>query len=126
MHSLCHPLDYSRRLHHPHIIEFKEAFLTDEYICVVMECAEGGDLFSFVRDRRTLTEAGARWFFQQVIAALDYCHKRGVVVRDLKLENCLLHIGPEGPLPILKLCDFGLSKGYSMGTVASDPKSRVG
>ena len=116
----------SRRLYHPHIIEFKEAFLTDLYICIVTEFAQGGDLFSFIRAQGTLTEPGARWFFQQVITALDYCHKRGVVVRDLKLENSLLHQLSADSLPILKLCDFGLSKGYSLGTVASDPKSHVG
>ena len=111
-----------RKLHHPHIIEFIEAFLTDQFICVVMECAQGGDLFSFIKKHGKLSEAGARWFFQQIIAALDYCHRVGVVVRDLKIENCLLHITPDTPLPILKLCDFGFSKGSSV----SDPKSSVG
>ena len=123
--SLCHLSPETcprRRLHHPHIIEFKEAFLTEDYIAVVMECATGGDLFSFVKTHTRLSEAGARWFFQQIIAALEYCHKVGVVVRDLKLENCLLHISPDQGLPILKLCDFGFSK----GSAVSDPKSSVG
>ena len=44
-----------RRLHHPHIIELKEVFLTEEYIAVVMEYAAGGDLFSLARELGKLT-----------------------------------------------------------------------
>jgi serine/threonine protein kinase len=35
----------------------------------------------------------ARWFFQQLILAVDYCHKKGVANRDIKLENTLLAVG---------------------------------
>jgi serine/threonine-protein kinase SRK2 len=40
-----------------------------------------------------LKEAASRWFFQQLIIGLDYCHRRGVVNRDIKLENTLLQVG---------------------------------
>lgn len=39
-----------------------------------------------------LKEAASRWFFQQLIIGLDYCHRRGVVNRDIKLENTLLQV----------------------------------
>lgn len=52
-----------------------------------------------------------RWFFQQLIIALDYCHREGVVNRDIKLENTLLQPQQNHPnRPFLKLCDFGLAK----------------
>jgi len=34
-----------------------------------------------------------RWFFQQLIIGLDYCHKMGIFNRDIKLENTLLQVG---------------------------------
>jgi serine/threonine protein kinase len=34
-----------------------------------------------------------RWFFQQLILAVDYCHRKGVANRDIKLENTLLQVG---------------------------------
>lgn len=111
-----------RVLRHPHVIEFKEVFLTDDYICIAMEYASGGNLFSYVQKAGRLQEPAARWFFQQMIIGLDYCHRKGVVNRDIKLENTLLQMVPNLPLPLVKVCDFGYSKAQFM----SAPKSKVG
>jgi hypothetical protein len=67
-----------------------------------------------------LQESEARWFFQQLVIALDYCHRMGVVSRDIKLENTLLD---DSRRPLLKICDFGYSKHMEKDSV---PKSRVG
>lgn len=56
----------------------------------VMEYADQGDLFRYIQRRGRLSEDDSRWFFQQIVIGLDYCHRRGVVNRDLKLENLLL------------------------------------
>ena len=55
---------------------------------VVMEYADKGDLLDYLKRRGRLQEHEARWFFQQLIFGLDYCHRRGVVNRDLKLVRC--------------------------------------
>uniref|UniRef100_A0A061SGC3 Sulfur stress regulator n=1 Tax=Tetraselmis sp. GSL018 TaxID=582737 RepID=A0A061SGC3_9CHLO len=109
-----------RSLYHPHIIKFEEVFLTSKYIGIAMEFAAGGDLFDFVVSRGGLKEDEARWFFQQLICAVDYMHHKGVVNRDIKLENSLLtnHVKP-----LLKICDFGYSKSDQNDSV---PKSKVG
>ena len=109
-----------RKLVHPHIIRFKEVLLTDKHVCIVMEYAAGGDLFDFVLRRGGLNEHEARWFFQQLIIAIDFVHKKGVVNRDIKLENTLLDSSPK---PLIKLCDFGYSKDERY---QSAPGSRVG
>jgi hypothetical protein len=80
-------------LRHPHVIQFKEVFLTSEYICIAMEYATGGSLFHYVQKNTRLKEAVARWFFQQLIIGVDYCHKRGVANRDIKLVRTLYLIG---------------------------------
>lgn len=46
----------------------------------------------YVQRAVRLKEAASRWFFQQLIIGLDYCHRRGVVNRDIKLENTLLQV----------------------------------
>lgn len=96
-----------RLLRHPHIIKFREVFLTPQHLAIAMEYAPGGDTFEYVVKRGGLREDEARWFFQQLIVCLDYCHRLGVVNRDIKLENTLLDSSPR---PLVKICDFGYSK----------------
>lgn len=95
-----------RTLCHPHVIAFREVFLTDQNLCIVMEFAPGGDMFTYICQQRCLSENFSRWFFQQLCLAIDYCHRRGVVNRDIKLENLLL----DKEKKLLKVCDFGFSK----------------
>ena len=108
------------KLRHPHVISLREVFLTQRHLVLVMEYAPGGDLFSLVQSQKGLSEEDARWFFQQIVIAMDYCHKLGVCSRDIKLENTLLDASPR---PLVKLCDFGFSKDSNYH---SAPTSRVG
>lgn len=110
-----------KRLRHPHVVQLHEVFLTYHHLAIVMEFADQGDLFLFVQQRGRLREDLARWIFQQLIFGLDYCHRRGVANRDVKLENVLLQSGHR--LPLVKLCDFGYSKHEDWDSAA---RSRVG
>lgn len=96
--------------------------MSPRHINIVMDYASGGSLFAFVQQRRQLKEPYARWFFQQLVLAVDYCHKKGVANRDIKLENTLLQLIPGLPRPLVKICDFGYSK-HDNRSVA---KSKVG
>lgn len=109
-----------RQLVHPHIIQFKEVFLTQRHLGIAMEYAAGGDMFEYVVRKGGLRESEARWFFQQLIVAVDYIHRMGVASRDIKLENTLLDSSPR---PLIKICDFGYSKHEKY---QSAPGSRVG
>ena len=77
------------RLLHPHIIQFKEVFVTNEFLGIAMEFAPGGDMLQYVKQRNGLQEHEARWFFQQLIKALDHCHKIGVVNLNIKLVSVM-------------------------------------
>lgn len=108
-----------RLLNHPNIVGFKEVFLTPSHLGIVMEFAAGGELFERIVKAGRFSEDEARYFFQQLISGVDYCHSSGVCHRDLKLENTLLD---GNPAPRLKICDFG----YSKSAFDSQPKSTVG
>eukprot|EP01025_Chloroclados_australasicus_P039622 TRINITY_DN41113_c0_g1_i2.p2 TRINITY_DN41113_c0_g1~~TRINITY_DN41113_c0_g1_i2.p2 ORF type:complete len:450 (-),score=56.79 TRINITY_DN41113_c0_g1_i2:35-1207(-) len=112
-----------RRLSHPHVVGLQKVLLTQKHLCIVMEFVNGEDLHSYVKRNGPLGESCARWLFQQCILGIDYCHRMGVINRDIKLENCLIHQPQNMRQPILKLCDFGFSKDLE---VHSGPKSRVG
>ncbi|XP_026532605.1 NUAK family SNF1-like kinase 2 [Notechis scutatus] len=91
-------------LNHPHIIAVHEVFENSSKIVIVMEYASKGDLYDYISERQRLTEQEARHFFRQVVSAIYYCHKNGIVHRDLKLENILLDANGN-----IKIADFGLS-----------------
>ena len=74
-----------------------------------MEYASGGELFERICSAGKFIENEARFYFQQLISGVAYCHSKGVVHRDLKLENVLLD-SSAGGAPIIKICDFGYSK----------------
>ncbi|KAK9287424.1 hypothetical protein L1049_015845 [Liquidambar formosana] len=109
-----------RSLRHPNIIRFKEVVLTPTHLAIVMEYAAGGELFERICNAGRFSEDEARYFFQQLISGVNYCHYMQICHRDLKLENTLLD---GSPAPRLKICDFGYSKS---SLLHSRPKSTVG
>uniref|UniRef100_A0A8R7PBK3 non-specific serine/threonine protein kinase n=1 Tax=Triticum urartu TaxID=4572 RepID=A0A8R7PBK3_TRIUA len=109
-----------RSLRHPNIVRFKEVVLTPTHLAIVMEYAAGGELFERICGSGRFSENEARFFFQQLLSGVSYCHSMQICHRDLKLENTLLD-GSEAPR--LKICDFGYSKS---SVLHSQPKSTVG
>ncbi|CAF2206031.1 unnamed protein product [Brassica rapa subsp. narinosa] len=109
-----------RSLNHPNIIRFKEVLLTATHLAIVMEYAAGGELFERICSSGRFSEDEARFFFQQLISGVSYCHSLQICHRDLKLENTLLD---GSAAPRVKICDFGYSKS---GVLHSQPKTTVG
>jgi carbon catabolite-derepressing protein kinase len=76
---------------------------TPTEIIMVLEFA-GGELFDYIVQNGKMREDEARRFFQQIICAVEYCHRHKIVHRDLKPENLLLDDNLN-----VKIADFGLS-----------------
>ncbi|XP_074349782.1 serine/threonine-protein kinase SAPK7-like isoform X2 [Apium graveolens] len=101
----------------------EKVLLTPTNLVIVMEYAAGGELFDRIITGKAVSEDEARYFFQQFISGISYCHFMHVCHRDLKLANTLLD---GSPVPILKICDFGYSKSSMLhatpvSTVGSPP-----
>lgn len=79
-----------RDLAHPNIVRLHEMVETDRHIGIIMEYASGGELFDHILNNRYLKDNSARRLFAQLISGVGYLHKKGIVHRDLKLENLLL------------------------------------
>lgn len=79
-----------RDLSHPNIVRLHEMVETDRHIGIIMEYASGGELFDHILNNRYLKDNAARRLFAQLVSGVGYLHKKGIVHRDLKLENLLL------------------------------------
>ncbi|XP_062199332.1 CBL-interacting protein kinase 16-like [Phragmites australis] len=101
--QLRREISIMRMVRHPNVVGIREVLASRSRVFVVMDYACGGELFAKVA-RGRLTEDHARRYFQQLVAAVGFCHSRGVAHRDLKPENLLLD--EEGRL---KVTDFGLA-----------------
>ncbi|KAG0734589.1 hypothetical protein G6F62_012055 [Rhizopus arrhizus] len=96
-------IQYLKLLRHPHIIKLYEVITTPTDIIMVIEYA-GKELFNYIVEKGKLSEDDARRFFQQIICAVEYCHRHKIAHRDLKPENLLLDANNN-----VKIADFGLS-----------------
>tara|TARA_R110002003_G_scaffold44_12_gene3342 strand:+ start:1928 stop:3667 length:1740 start_codon:yes stop_codon:yes gene_type:complete len=91
---------------HPFIVNLYYAFQDHEKLYLILEYAQGGELFHHLAAERMFSEDVAAFYMAEMVLALDHLHRTvGVIYRDLKPENCLLD--NEGHL---LLTDFGLSK----------------
>lgn len=79
-----------RELSHPNIVRLHEMVETDRHIGIILEYASGGELFDYILNHRYLKDPAARRLFAQLVSGIGYLHKKGIVHRDLKLENLLL------------------------------------
>ncbi|KAG6027369.1 hypothetical protein E4U41_000944 [Claviceps citrina] len=77
-------------VHHPNIVRLIDMIETDRYIGIILEYASGGELFDYILNHRYLKDSSARRLFSQLVSGVGYLHKKGIVHRDLKLENLLL------------------------------------
>lgn len=96
-------------LSHPHIIKLYQVMETKNMIYLVSEYASGGEIFDYIATHGRMTETKARQRFWQILSAVQYCHNRRIVHRDLKAENLLLDLNMN-----VKIADFGFSNFYSV------------
>lgn len=84
-----------------------EIIETKQRLYLIMEYAEGGELFDYIVSKKRLDEKEASGIYQQIIGGIEYISKLGIVHRDLKPENLLLDHNKS-----IKIVDFGLSNTF--------------
>ncbi|RDL42351.1 Protein kinase-like (PK-like) [Venustampulla echinocandica] len=97
-----------REISHPNIVRLHEMVETEKQIGIILEYASGGELFDYILNHRYLKDNAARRLFAQLVSGVGYLHKKGIVHRDLKLENLLLDRNRN-----IIITDFGFANTFS-------------
>lgn len=110
--ALTREIHHHRQLHHPHVIQMYEVIATESHIWIVTELCCGGELFDYLVEKGRLSEDETKIIFGQLCLAVSYLHEKGIVHRDLKLENVLLDEKCR-----IKLGDFGFTREFEKGSL---------
>jgi len=117
-------LEELTKLQHENVVCLLDCKETAQYVYIVMEYCNGGDLADYLLQRGTLSEDTIRLFAKQICGAMKALQSKGIIHRDLKPQNILLchdetKNNPSSNDITLKIADFGFARFLQDGVMAA-------
>lgn len=100
--TLAREIIIHKQLKHQYIVRLYSAIEDADFIYLIMEYINKGNLFTSIRQARSFNEDEAFYYFVQAASGIYFLHEHGFIHRDLKPENLLI-----SEINLLKICDFG-------------------
>jgi serine/threonine-protein kinase len=97
-------------LSHRNIVTIYDILEEEKLVHLFMEFVNGPSLERMLADRKLPSKEDVLEFFRQVASALDYAHRVGIVHRDVKPSNLMLHFEKHTREQVAKITDFGVAK----------------
>lgn len=112
--SMTTEIEIMKRIRHRYIVSLYELFESAQCMWLILELVEGTGLRGVLANTQHYSEVIAARYIKQMLLGVHYLHNHGVIHRDLKIDNMLLHGSLENG--IVKIADFGLSALIKPGT----------
>jgi serine/threonine protein kinase len=105
--SVMNEKEFLCKLNHPFLVNMTSAFQDREYLYLIMDYLDGGDLRYHLGNKRYFNEKETKFFVANILIGLEYMHKNKIIHRDIKPENLVLD--SQG---YLRITDLGISREF--------------